>query len=149
LTKAEKEVDFSKLFGLLGEEKLKDLGNQLVAQAINGEKIEYEEYQVKITVPSTVMRLLESLTEIFPVDLETVLSKMASQGLNNILQGVTPTAEETNDNLLDNIEPINKISDQLSDLQSVIGRFSDMQKIFGDLTNGANLTNTVQDKKDS
>jgi len=149
LTKTPKEIDFSKLFSLLDEKSLNDIGTQLVAQAINGEEIEYEDHEVKITVPSTVMRLLESLTDIFPVDLDTVLSKMASQGINNILQGVTPSPEETNENLLDNIEPINKISDQLSDLQNVINRFSDMQKIFGDLTNGTSDINTKQNKEDS
>jgi len=149
LTKTPKEIDFSKLFNLLDEKSLNDIGIQLVEQAINGEKVEYEDHEVKITVPSTVMRLLESLTEIFPVDLDTVLSKMASQGINNILQGVTPSPQETNENLLDNIEPINKISDQLSDLQNVINRFSDMQKIFGDLTNGTSDINTKQNKEDS
>lgn len=149
MTKTPKEIDFSKLFNLLDEKSLNDIGIQLVEQAINGEKVEYEDHEVKITVPSTVMRLLESLTEIFPVDLDTVLSKMASQGINNILQGVTPSPQETNENLLDNIEPINKISDQLSDLQNVINRFSDMQKIFGDLTNGTSDINTKQNKEDS
>jgi len=155
LTKTEKEIDFSKLFSLLDEKKLKDIGNQLVAQAMDSKPVEYKEYEIKIQIPSTVIELVGSLTEIFPVDLETVLSKMATQGLNNILQGVTNTSvekpSEENVNVkvdLDNIEPINKISDQLSDLQSVIGRFTDMQKIFGDLNNEANPNITKQDKKD-
>ena len=155
MTKTEKEIDFSKLFSLLDEKKLKDIGNQLVAQAMDSKPVEYKEYEIKIQIPSTVIELVGSLTEIFPVDLETVLSKMATQGLNNILQGVTNTSvekpSEENVNVkvdLDNIEPINKISDQLSDLQSVIGRFTDMQKIFGDLNNEANPNITKQDKKD-
>ena len=146
----DKQFDYSKLLHLLDEEKLKNVGKELASQALNNIPIEYEDCYVKITVPTTVIRLLETLTEIFPVDLETILSKMASQGLNNILQGATkPPEDETKINVLDDIEPINKISDQLSDLQTVIGRFSDMQKIFGDLTNGANLNSTEQDKEDS
>lgn len=153
MTKIEKEINFEKLFSLLDEQKLKDIGNQLVAQAMDNKPVEYKEYEIKVQIPSRVIDLVSSLTDIFPVDLETVLSKMATQGLNNILQGVTnPPVEspvEENGKLeLDNIEPINKISDQLSDLQSVIGRFTDMQKIFGDLTNEAKPNITEQDKKD-
>jgi len=149
MTKSDKEFDYSKLLTLLDEEKLQNVGKELASQALNNIPIEYEDCYVQLRVPSTVIRLLETLTEIFPVDMETILSKMATQGLNNILQGVTQPPENEKDiNILDDIEPINKISDQLSDLQTVIGRFSDMQKIFGDLTSGANLNNTEQDKKD-
>tara|TARA_Y100000310_G_C20306599_1_gene634256 strand:+ start:157 stop:609 length:453 start_codon:yes stop_codon:yes gene_type:complete len=149
MTKSDKEFDYSKLLTLLDEEKLQNVGKELASQALNNIPIEYEDCYVQLTVPSTVIRLLETLTEIFPVDMETILSKMATQGLNNILQGVTQPPENEKDiNILDDIEPINKISDQLSDLQTVIGRFSDMQKIFGDLTSGANLNNAEQDKED-
>jgi len=145
-----KEFDYSKLLNLLDEERLQNIGKELATQALNNTPIEYENCYVEITIPTTVLRLLETLTEVFPVDMETILSKMATQGLNNILQGATKPPEDEKDiNILDNIDPINKISDQLSDLQSVIGRFSDMQKIFGDLTNGANLNSTKQDKEDS
>ena len=111
--------------------------------------VEYEEFNIKLKVPSTVVTLLETITEIFPVELEDVLSKMASQGLSNVLQEIIPKDEKNPKEQIDNIEPMNKISDQLSDLQNVIGRFSDMQKIFGDLTDGANINNSKQNKENS
>jgi hypothetical protein len=151
MTKTEKKIDYAKLFGLLDEQQLKDVGVKLAEQAINNTPVEYQEFDIKLKIPVTVVQLLETLTEIFPVEMELILSKMASQGVGNILQGVTTPLHKDDmeiKNPLDNIEPINKISDQLSDLQSVIGQFSNMQKIFGDLSNGTSLNNTEQDKKD-
>ena len=74
-----KEFDYSKLLSLLDEEKLQNVGKELASQALNNTPIEYETCYVEITIPTTVIRLLETLTDIFPVDMETILSKMATQ----------------------------------------------------------------------
>ena len=145
------DFDYSKLLELLDKEKLNNINKNLANQALANDKIEYEDLYVKLTVPSTVVELLKTLTDIFPVELEDVLSKMATQGLNNILQGaMTPEENNTNEtNPLDNIDSINQISDQLSDLQNVITRFADMQKIFEGFTNEAITNKTRQNSEDT
>tara|TARA_Y100000310_G_C20616800_1_gene781076 strand:- start:989 stop:1441 length:453 start_codon:yes stop_codon:yes gene_type:complete len=142
-----KEYDYSKLFKLLDKERLKEIGKELTSQAITNTPIDYVDCYVNVQIPSTVVRLLETLTEILPIELEDILSKMASQGLNNILQEVTGFSEEkTATNLLDDSESLNKITDKLSDLQGVIDQFSTMSKIFGEFGNDVQLSTENKDK---
>ena len=144
-----KEYDYSKLFKLLDEERLKEIGKELTSQAITNTPIDYVDCYVNVQIPSTVVRLLETLTEILPIELEDILSKMASQGLNNILQEVTGFSEDkTATNLLDDSESLNKITDKLSDLQGVIEQFSTMSKIFGEFGNDVQFSTKNKDKND-
>ena len=131
MTSPKKDFDSSRFLNLLNEEELKNIGKELASQALNNVPIEYEEYQVKLAVPKTVIDLLTILTEIFPIDMEVILSKMASQGLSNILEGATQLPEEDKDiDVLGNVESISKLTDQLSDIQTLFGQFTNMGKSF-------------------
>ena len=139
MTNKKKELDFSNLLNLLDEEDLKSIKKELASQALNNVPIEYEEYEVKLTVPKTVADFLRILTDILPLDIEVILSKMASQGLSNILEGATEPVEETTDkNPLDGLESINKMTDKLSSLQTTMQQFSNL----GQVLDIQNLTKT-------
>ena len=143
-----KNYDYSKLFNLLDEEKLKEIGTELASQVLSNTPIEYEDYEVKIRIPCTVMNLLKILTEILPLELEDILSKMASQGLNNMLQGaIKDTTQDNTDGILDNIEPLNELTNQFSDLQNAISQFTNIQKVFEDLQHGTGNKHQEKDKK--
>ncbi|MAG39587.1 hypothetical protein CMI41_01285 [Candidatus Pacearchaeota archaeon] len=146
-----KSYDYNKLLNLFDQEKLKEIGIQLASEAIEGKSIQYTEFNVKLKVPNTVVELLESLTDIFPIDLETILSSMASQGLSSILQTAitNPNVEQKDISVMGDIEPVNKITNQLSDLQNVINRFNDMQKLFQGFVNETSLNNTIKDEENS
>lgn len=139
MTNKKKELDFSNLLNLLDEEDLKNIKKELASQALNNVPIEYEEYEVKLTVPKTVADFLRILTDILPLDIEVILSKMASQGLSNILEGATePVEETTGKNPLDGLESINKMTDKLSSLQATMQQFSNL----GQVLDIQNLTKT-------
>ena len=138
MTTNSKELDYSEiLHRLLGEDKLNNLKRELASQVIDNTPIEYKEYDIKLSVPTTAAHLLEILTEILPIEIETILSKMASQGLNNILEESTkPPEEDTKTNILDNIEPVERLIRELSNLEN--------------LSNGLyNLGATERKKKDA
>ena len=121
MTTNSKELDYSEiLHRLLGEDKLNNLKRELASQVIDNTPIEYKEYDIKLSVPTTAAHLLEILTEILPIEIETILSKMASQGLNNILEESTkPPEEDTKTNILDNIEPVERLIRELSNLENL------------------------------
>ena len=143
-----KNYDYSKLFSLLDEQKIKEIGQELASQVLSNTPIEYEDCYVNIQIPSTVIRLLKTLTDILPLELEDILSKMATTGINNILQEVTKSSEkEMKTNPLDDIEPLNKISEQFSELQEVINRFSNMTKVIEDIQDGTGNNLQTKDEK--
>jgi len=147
----EKNYDFNKLLSLFDQEKLREIGIQLASEAFEAKPIQYTEYQIKLKVPNTVVQLLESLTEIFPIDLNTVLSSMASQGLSRILQTAITLPETQKSDIppIEDIEQVTKITDQLSDLQNVINRFTDMQQLFQGFVNETSVNTSEQDKENS
>ena len=71
---------------------------------------------------------------------------MASQGLNNMLQeAFKDTTQDDTYNVLDNIEPLNELTNQFSDLQNAISQFTNIQKVFEDLQHGTGNNHQEKD----
>jgi len=125
------KLNFNNVLELLDQKELQKISKNIANEIINGESIQYEKFNIELSVPKNIIQLLNTLTDVLPITIEQILSKMATQGLSTMLQGSIIENENVEQSLpIENVEPINKISEQLSDLQSVISRFTDMQKIF-------------------
>ena len=84
------------MLNLLDEEKLKNIGMQIASDALTNSTVEYQEFNLNFKVPVAIVNLLKPLTEIFPIELEDIISNMATQGLNTIIQNTVkePFQEE-------------------------------------------------------
>lgn len=136
------EFDYSKMLNLLDEEKLKNIGMQIASEALTNSTVEYQEFNLNFKVPVAIVNLLKPLTEIFPIELEDIISNMATQGLNTIIQNtVKEPFQEEKQNPLDGIESMDIFNNKFSEIQEVFKRvqemsetlegFSDIQKSVG------------------
>ena len=78
--------DYSKMLALLDEDQLKKAGLKLATEALSDSITEYKEFEIKFKVPSDIIELLTPLTEMFPIEIEDLLSNMASQGFASVIR---------------------------------------------------------------
>jgi hypothetical protein len=129
------EFDYSKMLNLLDKDKLKNIGMQIASEALTNSTIEYKEFNLNFKVPSAIVALLEPLTEIFPIEIEDIISNMATQGLNVIIQdAVKEPFQEKNTNPLDGVESMDIFSDKFSELTEVFSKITEMANIVENLT---------------
>ena len=138
------DFDSSKILALLDQEELKKAGFKLATEALSDSITEYEEFDIKFRVPSNIVQLLTPLTEMFPIELEDLLSNMANQGFTTVIkEAIKEPFEQDNTNPLDGIESVNQIADQVSEIKEVMEQFSQMKDLFQGIPDLNNLMNSV------
>jgi len=128
----EPKIDYSKLLNLLDDNDLKNISNDLVSQALNKQVNEYTKIDIQLEIPSSIETLLDILSDTIQLDKKIILSKMASQGLNKIIQDTLDSTFESKDqDSLENLQPIEDISAQLKEITETISKFSDLKDMLG------------------
>ena len=131
------DPDYSNLLDLLDKKDLKKISDDLIAYALDKKTASYEKITIEIDVPTSMIRLLDSLSKIFNFDNKLILSSMATQGLNNLIQNAViqggekhyETTTKKKESPLDDLKPMAEISEQLNELKEVMSKFSEMKNI--------------------
>ena len=134
MSKEIKSIDYSKLLNLLDKEDLKELSNDLLNQALNKDVNEYVKINIELEIPSSIMTLLKTLSDLLQLDEKVILSKMASQGLNKIIQETLDnTFNPKEKDPLSDIESMSSFSLQLDELKETMNKISDFKDMFSSL----------------
>ena len=119
----------------LDKQDLKNLSNDLLNQALNKDVNQYVKLNIELEIPSSIMALLTTLSDLLKLDEKVILSKMASQGLNKIIQDTLDnTLSSKEEDPFSKIESMSEFSTQLNEIKEAMNKISDFKDMFSSST---------------